>query len=119
MLKHRGFPSKMTGADVQFTIRREAKDGATPLKARERYRDRRPADRMADAMFLAALIEHFGEDPFLRGNLDAGRLNFLLGREVVPAEEPFDPASYDALLRVDLAAVRAGFPDLLDENGSR
>lgn len=115
MLKHRGFPSKMTGADVQFTIRRPGKDGATPLKARERYRDRRPADRLADATFLAALFEHFGTEPFVRGNLDAGRLNFLLGREVVPAEASFDPASYEALLRVDLDAARAGFPDLFDD----
>lgn len=115
MLKHRGFPSKMAGADAQFTIRRAAKDGPTPLRARERYRDRRPADRRADAAFLAALLDHFGTEPFPRGNLDAGRLNFLLGREVVPAEAEFDPASYDALLRVDAAAARAGFPELFDD----
>lgn len=117
VLKHRGFPSKMSGADAQFTIRRAAKEGATPLKARERYRDRRPADRRADEAFLAALLEHFGTEPFVRGNLDAGRLNFLLGREVVPAEDGFDPASYEALLRVDPDAARSGFPDLFEDEG--
>lgn len=115
MLKHRGFPGRLPGTDFQFVIRRANKDGATPLKARPRHADRRPADRRADAAFLAALIAHFGAAPFARGNLDAGRLNWLLGREVVPAEEPFDPADYDALLRVDMAAARQSFPDLFGD----
>ena len=69
---------------------------------------------MADAGFLAALIEHFGDAPFERGNLDAGRLSWLFGREVVPAEDPFDPESYAALLRVDMDAAEAAFPELFD-----
>ena len=36
MLKHRGFPSRLTGTDYQFTLRRDNKKGATPLVARER-----------------------------------------------------------------------------------
>lgn len=112
MLKHRGFPSRLPGTDHQFTIRRAAKAGATRLVARERYADRRPADRAADAGFLAALIAHFGAAPFERGNLDAGRLSWLLGREVVPADAEFDPESYEARLRVDMAAARRGFPEL-------
>ena len=111
MLKHRGFPGRLPGTDFQFTIRRANPRGITPLVRRERYADRRPADRRADAGFLAALWEHFGEAPFERGNLDAGRLSWLFGREVVPAEDPFDPESYEALLRIDLAAARAGFPE--------
>ncbi len=114
MLKHRGFPSRLTGTDHQFTLRRASKSGPTPLKARERYADRRPADRRADAAFLEALLEHFGDAPFERGNLDAGRLSWLFGREVVPAEDPFDPASYEALLRVDLAVARRSFPDVFE-----
>lgn len=115
MLKHRGFPSRLTGTDYQFTLRRENKSGATPLKARERYADRRPADRRADAAFLEALLEHFGDQPFERGNLDAGRLSWLLGREVLPAEDPFDPASYEALLRVDLKVAQRSFPDVFEK----
>lgn len=114
MLKHRGFPSRLPGTDYHFTVRRAAKKGATPLKARERYADRRPADRRADAGFLEALLVQFGDAPFERGNLDAGRLNWLFGREVVPAEEPFDPTSYEALLRVDLAVARRSFPDVFE-----
>ncbi|MEX5727276.1 hypothetical protein Ga0609869_000629 [Rhodovulum iodosum] len=114
MLKHRGFPSRLPGTDFQFTIRRGNKKGATPLVARERYADRRPADRRADAGFLLALWDHFGEAPFERGNLDAGRLSWFFGREVVPAEEPFDPESYEALLRIDLDCARSSFPDLFD-----
>lgn len=118
MIKHRGFPSRLPGTDLQFTIRRANPRGVTPLVARKRHADRKPLDRAADAAFLAALIAHFGEEPFPRGNLDAGRLGWLLGREVVPAEEPFDPESYDALLRVDMEAARAGFPELFDGEGS-
>jgi hypothetical protein len=84
------------------------------LRARERYADRRAIDRAADAAFLAALWEHFGAEPFVRGNLDAGRLGWLLGREVVPAEDPFDPASYEAMLRIDVARASASFPEVFD-----
>ncbi len=112
MLKHKGFPSRLPGTDFQFTIRRDNKGGATRLVERARYADRRPADRRADVGFVAALWEYFGEDSFERGNLDAGRLSWLLGREVVPAEDPFDPESYDALLKIDVARAQASFPEV-------
>ncbi len=115
MLKHRGFPGRLPGSDFQFVIRRASSAGATPIKPRERYADRRPLDRAADAAFLAALWEHFGDEPFERGNLDAGRLGWLFGREVVAAEDPFDPASYDALLRIDLERARATFPEVFED----
>ncbi len=114
MQKHRGFPGRLPGTDFQFTLRRANPRGVTPLVARERHADRRPADRRADAAFMAALWEHFGEEPFVRGNLDAGRLSWLFGREVVPAEDPFDPASYDSLLKIDVARARAAFPEAFD-----
>ena len=76
------------------------KGGATKIVRRERYKDRNSLDRKADAGFLAALWAHFGEEPFERGNLDAGRLSWLFGREVVAAEDPFDPTSYDAMLKI-------------------
>jgi len=114
MLKHRGFPGRLPGSDLQFTIRRaNLKSGASRLFRRERFRDRSPIERAADTAFVAALWQHFGEAPFERGNLDAGRLCWLFGREVVPAEEPFDPAAYDALLRLDLQQIRISFPDIL------
>lgn len=114
MLKHRGFPGRLPGTDFQFTIRRADPKGATPLKARERFAHRRREDREADAGFLAALWAQFGEAPFVRGNLDAGRLNWLFGREVVPAEEPFDPTSYEAMLRIDVKRARASFPEVIE-----
>ena len=112
MLKHRGFPGRLPGTDFQFTIRRPNPKGVTPIKARERYRDRKAVDRRADAAFLQALWEHFGEDSFERGNLDAGRLSWLWGREVIPAEDPFDPESYNALMRINFDVARANFPEL-------
>ena len=63
---------------------------------------------------MACLWDYFGADAFERGNLDAGRLSWLFGREVVPAEEPFDPASYDALLKIDVARAEASFPEAFD-----
>jgi hypothetical protein len=103
----------MTGTDFQFTIRRaNMKEGATKIVRRERYKDRKHLDRAADSAFMAALWACFGEEPFERGNLDAGRLSWLFGREVVPAEDPFNPASYDALLRIDLRRAEASFPEV-------
>ena len=117
MLKHRGFPSRLPGTDFQFTIRRANKAGATPIQRRERHADRRPADRRADAGFMEALWLSFGPEPFVRGNLDAGRLSWLIGREVVPASDPFDPADYDAMLRIDENRARASFPEVFDGKG--
>ena len=114
MLKHRGFPGRLPGSDFQFTIRRPNPKGVTPLTRRERYADRRPPDRRADAAFMAALWEHFGDQPFERGNLDAGRLSWLFGREVVPAQDPFDPADYELLLKINEAAARASFPEVFE-----
>ncbi|MFV0514226.1 MAG: hypothetical protein ACK5MY_11445 [Jhaorihella sp.] len=112
MLKHRGFPGRLPGTDFQFTIRRANPRGVTPITRRERHADRRPADRRADAGFMAALWDHFADQPFERGNLDAGRLSWLFGREVLPADEPFDPASYEARLVIDPVAARAAFPEV-------
>ena len=114
MIKHRGFPGRLPGTDLQFTIRRASASGATPLRRRERLADRRPLDRRADAAFVAALWEAFGAEPFERGNLDAGRLGWLLGREVVPVDEPLDPESYEARLRLDVARARAAFPEAFE-----
>lgn len=115
MLKHRGFPGRLPGTDFQFVIRRANKDGATKIIKRERFRDRSNSDRAADEGFLRALWEHFGEEPFERGNLDAARLSWLFGREVVAAEDPFDPQSYDALLKIDLKRAEVAFPAVFAE----
>lgn len=112
MLKHRGFPGRLPGSDFQFTIRRANPKGATRLIARPRYRDRAAADRRADLAFMAALWDNFGETPFERGNLDAGRLSWLFGREVIPAEDDFDPESYTALLRIDPRIASISFPEV-------
>jgi hypothetical protein len=116
MLKHRGFPGRLPSSDYQFVIRRaNLKDGPAKIIKRERFRDRKHGDRLADSGFMAALWAHFGEEPFERGNLDAGRLSWLFGREVIPAEDPFDPASYEALLRIDVKRARASFPEVFAE----
>lgn len=112
MLKHRGFPGRLTGTDFQFVIRRGNKAGATKIIRRERFKDRKFVDRRADEAFMAALWQYFGEEPFERGNLDAGRLSWLFGREVVAAEDPFDPESYEALLRIDRRRAEASFPQV-------
>tara|TARA_R110002096_G_scaffold7102_4_gene31482 strand:- start:5965 stop:6321 length:357 start_codon:yes stop_codon:yes gene_type:complete len=115
MHKHRGFPSRLPGSDYQFTIRRPNKKGATPIIRRERYADRRNVDRKADEVFMLALIENFGEDIFARGNLDAGRLSWMFGREVLPMDDPFDPCDYEARMRVDMGKAMASFPNIFTE----
>ena len=96
MEKHRGFPGRLPG---------------TEITERVRYPDRRPPERRADAGFMQALWDQFGDQPFVRGNLDAGRLSWLFGREVIPSEDPFDPTSYDALLRINVDLARISFPE--------
>jgi hypothetical protein len=61
---------------------------------------------------MQALWDQFGDEPFERGNLDAGRLCWVFGREVIPAEDPFDPESYYALLKIDVARARISFPEI-------
>ena len=102
----------MAGTDAQFTIRRASKNGATKIIRRERYADRRPPDRRADEAFLRALVEHFDGEPFERGNLDGGRISWFFEREVVAAQDDFDPESYVALLRVDLGKAKLTFPQI-------
>lgn len=111
MTKHRGFPSGMPGTGFQFTLRRANPKGATKIIERKRYADRSPQDRMADTAFLHSLWHHFGDEPFERGNLDAGRIAWLFNREIVPAEASFDPSSYEAMLRIDERAARQSIPE--------
>jgi hypothetical protein len=66
--------------------------------------------------FLPPLWEHSSAiEPFERGNLDAGRLSWLFGREVIAAQDPFDLQSYQALLKVDVAVAKTSFPDIFAE----
>lgn len=115
MLKHKGFPGRLPGTDYHFTLRRFNPRGVTPLSRRERFHDRKPADRRADAAFFKALWLHFGAEPFERGNLDAGRLSWLFGREVIAATDPFDPASYESMLVIDENEARSSFPEAFEQ----
>ena len=114
MIKHKGFPSRMPSSDYQFTIRRANKKGATKLIARERYSDRKNIDKMADSYFFEALLNYFGEEPFVRGNLDAGRLSWLLGREVIAVETEFNPEDYEALLKINKERAMVSFPEVFE-----
>ena len=114
MLKHKGFPGRLPGTDYQFTLRRFNPRGVTPLVARERFRDRKPADRRADAAFFAALWDYFGAEPFERGNLDAGRISSVFGKELLPYSDPFDPTDYEALLILNISEIEKNFPEVFD-----
>tara|TARA_B100000676_G_scaffold145632_1_gene144020 strand:+ start:341 stop:709 length:369 start_codon:yes stop_codon:yes gene_type:complete len=115
MLKHRGFPGRLAGTDFQFTLRRANPKGATPLVSRERFKDRKSADRRADIAFVRALLTQFGDEPFERGNLDAGRLSWLFGREVKAFQpDGFDIESYEAILILDLDLIKVNFPEALE-----
>jgi len=115
MTKHRGFPSGLPGTGFQFTIRRANPRGVTKIIERQRMADRTATEKLADTAFLHSIWHHFGDEPFERGNLDAGRISWLFGRELVPAEEPFDPESYEALLMINEHVARATFPEAFEE----
>ena len=115
MTKHKGFPSGMPGTGFQFTLRRANPKGATKIIERKRFADRGPQDKMADTAFLHSLWHHFGDEPFERGNLDAGRISWLFNREIVPAENPFNPEDYGAMLRIDERVARQSMPDAFED----
>ena len=111
MVKHKGFPGGMPSTGVQFTIRRANPRGVTPIKQLPRKARVGTPEYKIDAAFVHALWHYFGTEPFVRGNLDAARLSLLFGREVVPAEDRFDPISYDSMLRLNEKLARANFPE--------
>lgn len=115
MVKHRGFPGGMPSTGVQFTIRRANPRGVTPIKQLPRKARAGSPEHKIDAAFLYSLWHHFGAEPFVRGNLDAARLSLLFGREVVSADDRFDPISYDAMLRINEKLARTTFPESFEE----
>ena len=115
MLKHRGFPGRLAGTDFQFTLRRANPKGATTLVGRDRLKDRKSADKRADIAFVRALLEQFGDEPFERGNLDAGRLSWLFGREVKAFQpDGFNIESYESILILDIDLIKVNFPEALE-----
>ena len=115
MLKHKGFPGRLAGTDFQFTLRRANPKGATALISRERFKDRKSADKRADIAFVRALLEQFGDEPFERGNLDAGRLSWLFGREVKAFQpDGFNIESYESILILDIDLIKVNFPEALE-----
>ena len=115
MLKHRGFPGRLAGTDFQFTLRRANPKGATALVGRERFKDRKSGDKRADIAFVRALLEQFGDEPFERGNLDAGRLSWLFGREVKAFQpDGFNIESYESILILDIDLIKVNFPEALE-----
>ena len=114
MPKHRGFPAGMLGTQWQFTLRR-ANSKVTPLSAWPRHRTMDQTVGLADIEFVQALFQYFGTAPFQRGNLDGERLCRLFGRELLPAERGFDPASYEALLKLNVPLARKNFPQAFED----
>jgi hypothetical protein len=94
------------GAQYKVTIRSRPTT-LTPLFAKERVRTEVSAEK-ADRWFLATLLALYGRDNFKRGNLDAGRLNRLFGREIVPADAAsFSTTCADAELRIEYGSALA------------
>jgi hypothetical protein len=114
MPKHRGFPAGLLGTHWQYTLRR-ANPKVTKLTAMPRHRTMDQTVALADAGFLQALWQFFGQEPFERGNLDGERLSRLFGREVIAAERGFDPQSYTAMLKINEPAARKNFPQAFED----
>ena len=61
------------------------------------------------------MLVQFGDEPFERGNLDAGRLSWLFEREVKALDEDsFDIESYEAILILDLDLIKVNFPEAFE-----
>ena len=82
---------------------------------RERFSDRRYSENKADQIFLGYLYDYFGDKPFIRGNLDAGRINWFFEREVKSFEKHFDPQSYEAILILDINEIKRNFPEIIQQ----
>jgi hypothetical protein len=89
------------GGKTKVTIR-TVPQNVTALFQKDRA-DTGEFERTRDRWFLATLLATYGGSVFPRGNLDAGRLNRLFGREIVPATtHEFDPVSLVAQLRISV-----------------
>ena len=86
MQKHRGLPEFMYGTNIRIAIRRDAKE-VTPLRRRDRDWKRPAEQAQADEFTIGSLYKLYKDQPFVRGNIDAGRINWLLGREIVAADQ--------------------------------
>lgn len=112
MQKHRGLPEFMYGTNIRVAIRRDAKE-ITPLRRRDRDKMRPSLQTEADCFTIAALYKLYQDKPFVRGNIDAGRINWLLGREIIPADAKFSATDYETLLKLDVVAARKNFPGVI------
>jgi len=94
------------GTQHKVTIRNRP-TAFTPLFAKERIGTEASAEK-ADRWFLATLLALYGRDNFKRGNLDAGRIDRLFGREIVPADITlFSAMCADAELRIEYGSALA------------
>jgi hypothetical protein len=109
MQKHRGLPEHMYGTNIRIAIRRDAKE-VTPLRRRERDWKRPAEQSQADEFTIGSLYKLYGDQPFVRGNIDAGRINWLLGREIVAADNKFSPTDYETLLKLNVPLAKKNFP---------
>jgi hypothetical protein len=109
MQKHRGLPEFMYGSNIRIAIRRDAKE-ITPLRRRERDWKRPPEQLQADEFLIGSLYKLYKDQPFVRGNIDAGRINWVLGREIVAAGGNFSSIDYETLLKIDVPLARKSFP---------
>ncbi len=114
MPTHQGFPLGLPGTQWQYTIRRP-NPKVTPVTNWPRHRTMDQSVALADLGFMQALWQHFGTEPFERGNLDGERLCRLFGREVIAAERGFDPQSYFAKLKINEPLARKNFPEAFGE----
>ena len=65
------------------------------------------------AYWRTKVIYYYGEKSFERGCLDAGRLSWFFGREIVAVSDPFDACSYEAILMLNLNLVRISLPEIV------
>ena len=81
--------------------------GKTALRAKQRNRPLNDAD----SYLLNHLVKRYGTKPFKRGDLDAGRVGWLLGHEIFFVDNQPDLLSPETLLCIRVPSTPAGESD--------
>jgi len=110
--KHRKIGGFLNGDGDENTKVRNSGDFHTIITRKERVEVTDDV-RRRNIKFLQILVDQFGEDRFRRWDLDAGRLGYLIDREIKYAGlgTP-DPTQANQLLQLDFNAIRSEFPEV-------
>lgn len=110
--KHRKIHAFLKGDGDENTKVRNSGDFHTIITRKERAEVTDDV-RRRNIKFLQILVNEFGENLFRRWDLDAGRLGYLIDREIKYAGvgKP-DPTQANQLMQLDFKTIQSEFPEV-------